>query len=141
MDYTGFWWHITEITSTGCWRFGKSKSYPVWQGQTAHRVAYELANGEIEPQPDGKRTVIDHLCKERNCINPSHLEAVSDAESIRRGRGAKPYEFKCGHPAVTENAYRTQRRTGRRAGLTTTECRECKVSDRSKSYAQPDMET
>lgn len=42
----------------------------------AHRVAWELANGEI---PTGK--VIDHLCRNRACVNPDHLQLVSQKEN------------------------------------------------------------
>lgn len=49
----------------------------------AHRVAYEAEYGPI---PDGM--VIDHVCRVRNCVNPLHLEPVSQAENNRRGRNA-----------------------------------------------------
>lgn len=46
----------------------------------AHRIAYELLIGPI---PDGRQ--LDHLCRVRRCVNPSHLEAVSSGENTRRG--------------------------------------------------------
>lgn len=49
----------------------------------AHRVAYEQMYGPI---PDG--LVIDHLCRVGLCVNPFHLEAVTDEVNILRGNGA-----------------------------------------------------
>ena len=46
----------------------------------AHRVIYELLVGPI---PEGLD--LDHLCRNRACIRPSHLEPVSRGENIRRG--------------------------------------------------------
>lgn len=46
----------------------------------AHRIAYELLIGPI---PAG--LVLDHLCKNTTCVNPDHLEPVTDAENRRRG--------------------------------------------------------
>lgn len=52
--------------------------------ELAHRVAYEAEYG---PVPDGH--VLDHLCRVRNCVRPEHLEPVTNAENVRRGRSAK----------------------------------------------------
>ena len=46
----------------------------------AHRLSYELFRGPIEAG-----LVIDHLCRNRACINPDHLQVVSQAENVRRG--------------------------------------------------------
>lgn len=48
----------------------------------AHRVAYELLVGPI---PEG--TQLDHLCREKKCVNPRHLEPVSGSVNLKRGIG------------------------------------------------------
>lgn len=49
-------------------------------GEYAHRRAYREARGAI---PEG--LVLDHLCRNRWCCNPDHLEPVTNAENILRG--------------------------------------------------------
>src|SRR5712664_49577 len=71
----------------------------------AHRIAYEYAKGPI---PDGKQ--IDHLCRHRWCVRPSHLEAVSHRTNQRRGFGpvginARKVSCKSGHLFTPENTY------------------------------------
>jgi hypothetical protein len=46
----------------------------------AHRFVYQLKHGPIDPSKD-----IDHLCRNRMCCNPDHLEPVSRSENLRRG--------------------------------------------------------
>lgn len=46
----------------------------------AHRVSFQLTNGPIPPG-----TEIDHLCRNKACVNPAHLEAVPHRENVRRG--------------------------------------------------------
>ncbi|MFF4738791.1 HNH endonuclease signature motif containing protein [Streptomyces sp. NPDC001262] len=48
--------------------------------RSAHRVAYELAYGQIPPG-----LVIDHLCRNRRCVRPSHLDAVTQRTNVLRG--------------------------------------------------------
>lgn len=52
----------------------------------AHRLAYEQAYGAI---PDGLH--IDHLCRNRECINPEHLEAVTQDENNKRAAAARTH--------------------------------------------------
>lgn len=76
---------------TGCW-IGRgaqdARGYVMARvgrrTKRAHIVMYELAVG---PVPAG--TELDHLCRVTSCVNPDHLEPVSHAENIRRGRGTK----------------------------------------------------
>lgn len=85
----------------------------------AHRVAYE---DEYGPIPEGH--VIDHLCRVRNCVNPMHLEAVTQGENNRRGRAAKTLSVGdiCinGHPLGEGDIYTAPRGT--------TECRACRAA-------------
>lgn len=67
----------------------------------AHRVAYELFYGEI---PSGM--VIDHLCRNHACVNPLHLEAVSNRENLRRGiNGVLTTHCPAGHPYDEKNTH------------------------------------
>jgi hypothetical protein len=71
----------------------------------AHRYAYELFVGPI---PEG--LVIDHLCRNRGCINPTHMEPVTNAENVLRGEGptavnARKTHCKRGHPFDDVNTY------------------------------------
>lgn len=50
----------------------------------AHRAAYVKAKGEI---PDGLE--LDHLCGNRACIQPEHLDPVTHAVNVRRGKAAE----------------------------------------------------
>lgn len=67
-------WTASIIHTTGYGAFGVEG-----RKRGAHRVSYELVIGPI---PDG--LTIDHLCNNRRCVNPSHLEPVTQGENVRR---------------------------------------------------------
>lgn len=105
-----FWTYVT--TGSGCWVWHGSmtnKGYGVYQSnrvrRTAHRIAFETFYGPIPG-----RLVIDHLCRNRACVNPLHLEPVTAGENTLRGYGtgginARKTHCKRGHILSKENIY------------------------------------
>jgi len=77
-------------TETGCWIWmrGKGRHYGLlFNGEKhvlAHRHYYEFYKGKIP-----ENMILDHKCRNRLCVNPEHLEPVTNAINIRRGIGAK----------------------------------------------------
>jgi hypothetical protein len=90
-------------TSPDCWRWKGYIDAVSGYGRIglgrgvyqAHRVSYEHFVG---PVPEGK--VLDHTCRNRWCVNPAHLEPVSNQENSRRGRSGR---CKRGHPLEGDN--------------------------------------
>jgi hypothetical protein len=76
---TGFCWEWRgSLTPQGYGQFSPAKA----KNYKAHRVAYTQLVGDI---PDG--LVLDHLCRNRSCVNPDHLEPVTDRKNVLRGYG------------------------------------------------------
>lgn len=86
------------------------------EGKTlyAHRYVYERMVADIPPG-----LVIDHLCRNRACVNPAHLDVVPQRLNVLRGDRAGERVTACrhGHPYTPENTYRNPQ--GHRA------CRTC----------------
>jgi hypothetical protein len=126
-----FWAFVEPVPWSGCWIWmgalnnGGYGVFGISHGlnKIAHRYAYELLRGPI---PNGLH--IDHLCRVRSCVNPAHLEAVTQLENNRRQ--AHPFADKThcpkGHPYDEKN---TRIYEGRRF------CKTCYVEYRPQRVA------
>lgn len=109
-----FWVKINRAAPGGCWEW-TGKTLPNSYGQItiakkhiySHRVSFEIHRGQI---PDGLH--IDHLCRNRTCCNPEHLEAVTCRENIMRSPiapaavNARKTQCDAGHEFTAENTGR-----------------------------------
>lgn len=110
----------------GCWLwrgslvvngYGRMRPHGKANHVNAHRISYELYVGRI---PEG--LTLDHLCRVRACVNPSHLEPVTKSVNTLRGYGAaakNARKIQCnrGHKYTSKNTY--LRSSGHRI------CRRC----------------
>lgn len=129
-------WLLERISidhQTGCWEWimcrshdGYGKARRGGQYIYAHRAAYEMFFG---PVPDDRQ--LDHLCRNRRCCNPRHMEPVSHRENGLRGvspwaQNARKTVCKHGHPLSDDNLRITK--TGKR------KCRACQRRAARESY-------
>lgn len=114
------WARIDKRGPNECWPWtgviGRD-GYGKFRGTSAQREVYQALVGLI---PDGLE--LDHLCRNRSCVNPAHLEPVTHRENGARSplwggtiNSAKTH-CKRGHPFDAANTYRVR---GRRS------CRAC----------------
>ena len=111
---------------TGCWVWIGSRTLSgyglVWSSgkrKRAHRLAYETFRSEIPAN-----MTIDHLCRTPICVNPDHMELVTQRENVLRGYAPSAINARkacCvrGHEFTEANTYRWH---GRRCRY----CRTCR---------------
>ena len=126
---------------TGCWpwrfsvdRHGYGQKWAAKANgektmRAAHVLAWEAARG---PVPKGME--IDHLCRNRACCNPDHMEVVTHRENVLRGNSPSARQARQTHcskeyPLAGENLY-TNPRTGRRV------CRTCRLETQRRIRRQ-----
>lgn len=117
----GCWTWIGGVASTGYGTFGWSSGL----NMSAHAAVWKMTRGEV---PAGLE--LDHLCRNRRCVNPDHLEPVTHLENVRRGmagevNGARQRaKTHCahGHEYTPENTYWVKR-NDTRSGVS----RQCKI--------------
>lgn len=141
-----FWSKVTPCPMSGCWLwigatsvsgYGNigmgSKCNGTRRPHQSHRVAYEAMVGPIA---DGLH--IDHLCRQRCCVNPAHLEPVTNAVNVARGEaGARQLaKTHCphGHAYAGENLVMQRNAVGRAARV----CRTCKNAINARYRAEVD---
>jgi len=119
----------------GCWlwtgakdRGGYGEFHILINGQKKMEIAHRFSYEHFVAKLQGKQ-VIDHLCRNRGCVNPQHLEAVSTHENIMRGIGlasinSSKTHCKNGHEFTAENTY-FRKGAGR-------QCRMCRVIENRK---------
>lgn len=125
-----FWRHVDRRGANDCWEWKASRNQDGYgrflldtsrvtpKSVNSHRVAYVLAVGPI---PTG--LTLDHLCRNRGCVNPAHLEPVTLGENVLRGNGiparrARQTHCLRGHLLAGDNLYPSPR--GHR------QCRACR---------------
>lgn len=100
-NITACWTWVGQRAGSGVHEYGRAQING--KSVAIHRVVYEIFVGKIPP-----KMVIDHLCRNHLCVNPSHLEAVTSRDNTMRGNGiaaknARKKVCKYGHRMIGKN--------------------------------------
>jgi hypothetical protein len=79
-----FWDNVDIRDKDSCWIWKLSTScqgYPTYGSVLAYRISYRLAYGEIPKIVNGRKVVIRHLCSNKRCVNPYHLELGNNSSN------------------------------------------------------------
>lgn len=126
-DETGCWDWLAAKTKAGYGVFGVDGH----RTTSAHRFAYEVLAGPI---PDGYE--VDHICSNRACVNPAHLEPVTHTHNIWRKTGCSETHCSKGHELTGDNL----RLYVRPNGGVWRRCRECRRQWSRARYHNLDMQ-
>ena len=136
-DLLAVFWSKVRKTKT-CWLWTgplNTKGYGLWHANggrfMAHRTAFSMVRAL------SKEDQLDHLCRVRNCVNPAHLEIVTNRTNVLRGIGptaqnARKTHCPNGHEYSPENTLLVKignRHPERR-------CRECRLVSSRAYYKQ-----
>lgn len=132
VDKSGDCWLWKGATNNGGYGLSSLKGV----NTTAHRKSFIISNPDINITG----LDIDHLCRNRLCVKPSHLEAVSHAENCRRGNGfsginSRKTHCKNGHEFNSENTI--IEKLGRKCRLCNLE--RVKKKSKEKYWADPEL--
>lgn len=90
VEATGFCWNWTGAEQKGYGKVRRNK-----KTLRVHRYAYEML---IEPLPEDM--TVDHLCRNTLCVNPDHMEIVTNEENLRRSHVHRTsYDMTAAHAA------------------------------------------
>jgi hypothetical protein len=132
-----FWAKVEKKGHLGCWVWTGAinpKGYGTFNtGETtttAHRYAYELLVG---PVPEEMQ--LDHICRVRACVRPTHLEVVTQSENVMRGKSfavtnAQKVYCDHGHALTPDNSYGYKSRR---------QCIQCAQDAARKQSADPEV--
>lgn len=103
-----FWDHADLLPNGQCWLWKQSVASHgygnTWDGTTvrlAHRVAWALWHREQIPEG----MTVDHICRQRRCINPDHLRLLTNLENARDNGFATRTHCPLGHEYTEANTY------------------------------------